>query len=74
MPCLMFGLIFGLIKATQPPRKMRERMRQRCVLCVIKSAPPSQFVVSAQSIIAECIDATIVGIILFVRHMRSDMH
>ena len=45
----MFRLMFGLIIATQPPRKMRGRMRDRCVLYVVKSAPPSQFAVSARS-------------------------
>ena len=50
-------------------------MRQRCVLCVVKSAPPSQFVVSARSfIVLNVLTPTFVGIILFVRHMRSDMH
>ena len=67
--------MFGLIKATQPPGKMRERMRQRCVLCVAKCAPPSQFVVSARSIVVlNVLTPTLVGIIRFVRHMRSDMH
>ena len=47
MSCLMYGLK----KATQPPCKMRERMRQRCVLCVVKNAPPSQFVESVRSIV-----------------------
>ena len=45
--------MFGLIKATQPPRKMRERMRQMCVCYAVRSAPPSQFVVSARSIIVK---------------------
>ena len=32
------SLMFGLIKATQPPRIMRERMRQMCVcVCVMLS-------------------------------------
>ena len=31
-------LMYGLIKATQLPRKMRERMRQMCVCCVVRSA------------------------------------
>ena len=46
----MSHLRFGLIKVTRQPRKMRERMRQRCVLCVVKSAPTPQFVASARSI------------------------
>ena len=33
------------------PRKMKERMRQMCLPCVVRSAPPSQLVVSARSII-----------------------
>jgi hypothetical protein len=71
----MSRLMFGLITMIQPPCKMRERMRQRCVLCVVKSAPPSQFVVSARSfIVLNVLTPTFVGIILFVRHMRSDMH
>ena len=63
------------IKAAQPPHKIRERMRERCVLCVFKSAPPSHFVVSARSIIVlNVLTPTLVGILLFVRHMRSDIH
>ena len=69
----MSRVMFGLIKTTQRPRKRSERMRQRCVLCVVKSAPPSRFVVSARSIIVlNVLMPTFVGIILFVRHM-SDM-
>ena len=67
-------LMFGLINATQPPCKMRKRMRQRCGLCVAKSSPPSQFVVSARSIILlNVLTPTVVEIVLFVRHMISDM-
>ena len=44
MSCIMFGLI----KATRPPCKMKERMRQMCVSCVVRSVPPSQLVVSAK--------------------------
>ena len=43
----MSYLMCELTKATQLPHKMRERMRQRCV---VKSAPPSLFLVT------ECID------------------
>ena len=67
-------LIFGLIKATQPPQKMRERMRQRRALCVVKSASPSQFVVSVSIIVLNVLTPTLVGIVLFIRHMRSDMY
>ena len=50
-------------------------MRQRCVLCVVTSAPPSQFVVSATSIIVQnVLYPGVVGIILFVRHIGSSMH
>ena len=47
----MSRLMVGLITATQPPHKMRERMKQMCVRCVVRIAPTSQFVVSARSII-----------------------
>ena len=68
MSCLMFGLI----KATQPPRKMRERMRL-CVHCVVKSAPPSQFVVSARSIIVtNVMMPTLVGNKLFISQYMMD--
>ena len=68
-------LMFGLIKATQPPGKMREMMRQRCVLCLVKSTPPSQFVMSARSIIVlNVLMPILASIILFVWHMTSDMH
>ena len=69
----MSRLMFGLMKATQPPRKMRERMTHRCVLCVVTSARPSQCV-SVRSIMVEnVLIPTLVGIILFVRHIRRDM-
>ena len=70
------SLMFELIRATQPLHNMRERMRQRqtCVLCIVKSAPPLQFVVSARSIIVlNVLTPTLVEIILLVRHMGSDM-
>ena len=58
----MSRLMFGLIKATRPPRKMRERMRHMCVPCVVRSAPPSQLAVSAMSIIAMNVSmSTLVG-------------
>ena len=47
----MSRLMFGLIKATRPPRKMIERMRQMCVPCVVKSAAPSPVVVSAGALL-----------------------
>ena len=49
----MSRLMFGPIQATQPPHKMRERMRQRCVLFVVRNTPPSQFVVIASSNIVQ---------------------
>ena len=65
----MSRLMFGLIKATRPPRKMRHRMRQNCVRCVVKSVPPSQFVVSVKSTIVLCVlTPTLVGTMLFVKH------
>ena len=70
----MSHLMFGLIKATQPQHKMKVKMRHMCVLCVVTSAPPSQFVVRFKSIIVEnVLIPTLQGIILFVRHRRSSM-
>ena len=47
----MSCLVFGRVKAAQPPPEMRERMRQGCVLCVVKSAPRSQFMPTLLGII-----------------------
>ena len=53
------------------------------MFCVVKSAPPSQFVVGARSIIVldvltpmlwGIIIIIMIMIILFVRQLRSDMH
>ena len=41
-------LMLGLTKATQPPHKMRQRMRQQCVCCVVKGALPLQFVMNVR--------------------------
>ena len=61
-------LMFGLVKATRPPRKMKERMRQMCAPCVVRSAPPSQVVVSARNIIVmNVLMPKLVGKRLFVR-------
>ena len=52
-------------------------MKQKCVPCVVKNAPPSQFVMSARGIIVlNVLMPTLGGIILFVRHniSISDMH
>ena len=71
----MSHLMFGLIKATQPPCKMRERMRQMCVCYAVRSAPPSQFVVSARSItVKNVLMPTLVGNKLFIRQYMMDTH
>ena len=65
----MSHLMFGLTKATRPPRKMRQRMRQKCVCCVVRSAPPSQFVMSVRStIVLNVLTPTLVGAMLFVKY------
>ena len=50
-PQTMSRLIFGLIIATQPPSKLRERMRQMYVCYIVRSAPPSQFVVTPRALL-----------------------
>ena len=71
----MSRLVFGLIKATQPPRKMRERMRQMSMCYAVRSAPPSQFVVSARSIIVTSVlMPTLLGNKLFIRQCMMDTH
>ena len=71
----MSRLMFGLIKATRPPRKMQERMRQMCVPCVVQSAPPSQIAVSANSIIVMNMSMpTFVGNRLFISQYMSVTH
>ena len=63
----MSRLMFGLTKATRPPRKMRQWMRQKCVCCVAKSAPPSRLVMSVRStIVLNVLAPTLVGPILFL--------
>ena len=60
------------IGATRPPPRMRERMRWKCVRCVVTSAPPSPFVVSVRStIVPNVLTPTLVGIILFFKHILS---
>ena len=67
-------LMFGLTKATRLPRKMRQRMRQKCVCCVVTSAPPSQFVMSVGStIVLNVLTPTLVGAILFVKYNTNDI-
>ena len=69
----MSRLMFGLIKATRPPPKIRERMRQMWVCCVVKSDPPSLFVVSARSIVVmNVLMPTLVGNKLFIRQYMMD--
>ena len=71
MPCLMFGLI----KAARPPRKMKDRMSQMCVPCVVRSAPPSRVVVSARSIVVmKVLMPTLVGKRFFIRLYMSNAH
>ena len=63
----------GLTKATQPPHKMRQRMRQKCVCCVARSDPPSQFVMSVRStIVLNVLTPTLVGPMLFVKCNTDD--
>ena len=65
----MSRLMFGLTKATRPPRKMRQRMREKCACCVVRSVPPSQFVVSVKStIVLNVSTPTLVGPMLFVKY------
>ena len=69
----MSRLMFGLTKATRPPRKMRKRMRQKCVCCVSRSAPPLQFVMSVKStIVLNVLTPTLVGPMLFVKYNTDD--
>ena len=68
----MSRLMFGLTKATRPPRKMRQRMRQKCVCCVANGAPP-QFVMSVSStIVMNVLAPTLVGPMLFVKYTTND--
>ena len=69
----MSRLMFGLTKATRLPRNMRQRMRQKCVFCVARSAPPSQFVMSVRStIVLNVLTPTLVGPMLFVKYNTYD--
>ena len=69
----MSRLMFGLTKATRPPRKMRQRMRQKCVCCVARRAPPLQFVMSVRStIVLNVLTPTLVGPMLFVKYNTND--
>ena len=65
--------MFGLTKATRPPHMMRQRMRQKCVCCVVRSAPPSRFVMSVRStIVLNVLTPTLVGAMLFVKYNTND--
>ena len=69
----MSRLMFGLTKATRPPCKMRQRMRQNCVCCVARSAPPLQFVMSVRStIVLNVLTPTLLGPMLFVKYNTND--
>ena len=49
-------------------------MRQKCVCCVVGSAPPSRFVMSVRSTIAlNVLTPTLVGAMLFVKYNTNDM-
>ena len=63
MSCFMFGLM----KATQPQHKIRAR----CVHCVVRNAPPLQFVVSSRSITMQNV---LTPQLWDVRHSTSNMH
>ena len=69
----MSRLMFGPTKAAQPPRKMRQRMRQEGVCRVVRSAPPSQSVMGVRStIVLDVLTPTLVGAMLFVKYNTND--
>ena len=45
-----------------------------CVPCVVRSAPPSQLVVSAESIFVKVLMPTLVGNQLLISHCMSNTH
>ena len=48
-------------------------MRQKCVCCVARSAPPSQFVMSVKStIVLYMLTPTLLGPMLFVKYNIDD--
>ena len=70
----IFRLMFGRTRATRPPRKMRERMRQKFVRCVVTGVPPSTFLVIVRTtIVLNVLTPTLVGIILFIQGILSDI-
>ena len=49
-------------------------MRRKCVFCVAKGAPPSQFVMSVRStIVLNVLTPTLVGPVLFVNYTTNDI-
>ena len=49
-------------------------MRQKCVSCIVRSVPPSQFVVSVKStIVLNVLTPTLVGPMLFVKYNTHDI-
>ena len=49
-------------------------MRRKCVFCVAKGAPPSQFVMSVRStIVMNVLTPTLVGPMLFVKCNTNDI-
>ena len=52
----MSRLMFGLTKATRPPHKMRQRMRQKCVSCCQRRSTVAVFDEFKEHYCTECID------------------
>ena len=49
-------------------------MRQKCLCCVVRSVPPSQFVVSVKStVVLNVLTPTLVGQMLFVKYNANDI-
>ena len=49
-------------------------MRQKCVCCVARSAPLSQFVMSVRStIVLDVLATTLVGLVLFVKYNTNNI-
>ena len=70
----MSSLMFGVMQTTQPPHKMMERMRWRCVCCVAIGAPLPQFVLSARRIIVRIVlTVAVVAITPFIRDMKCHL-
>ena len=57
----MSRLMFGLIKATQPPCKMGKRMRSKCALCCQKRSTITICGECKVHYRAQCIDACTCG-------------